>query len=264
MAEKAALTFKGFLGEYRNLVIRLFALLFVSFSSYIACAVPIVSNVEMHQIEGTKLVRITYDVSDNVNTALWATVSISTNGVALPSDSVTGDVNCVMSPGNGKTIIWDAGADWNGRYTEIAEAVVDVMNIESMTEEGICIGCYLAFTYSGSANWVVDRSTYYSKNVSMRSGTITHNQTTSIKTTVSGAGKLSFMWKVSSEANYDYLFLYVDGTSVASISGTVDWQKYSYTITGTSTHTIEWRYSKDGSASKGSDCGWIDDVSWEN
>ena len=93
-------------------------------ASFCCSAVPIVSNVHMEQIEGTKLVKITYDVADNVNTAFWATVSISTNGVTLPSNSVTGDINRIMAPGNGKTIIWDAGADWNGRYTEIAKAKV--------------------------------------------------------------------------------------------------------------------------------------------
>ena len=241
-----------------------FAVFSVAFASQFVSAVPIVSNVQLQQIEGTKLVKITYDVSDNVNTMLWATVSISTNGVVLPSDSVTGDVARAMAPGTGKTIIWDAGADWNGRYTEIAEALVDVSAYEPSDPESICVGCNLSFTYSGSANWVVDRSVYKTPNISMRSGSISHSQTTTIKTTVSGAGTLSFQWKVSSEANYDKLFLYVDGTSVTSISGTVDWQEYTYRITGTSTHTIEWRYTKDGSQVSGSDCGWIDDVSWQN
>ena len=225
-------------------------------------AVPIVSNVQMQQIEGTKLVRITYDVTDNVNTMLWATVSISTNGVALPVNSVTGDVARVMSPGGGKTIIWDAGADWNGRYTEIAEAMVDVID-GSQDPESVCaVGSDLVFSYSGSAGWSVDRSVYNTPNVSMKSGAISHNQSTSLKTTVTGSGTLSFFWKVSSEANCDKLYLYVDGTSITYISGTSDWQEYAYTISGTSTHTIEWRYSKDGSVFSGSDCGWIDDVSW--
>ena len=229
-----------------------------------AWAVPIVSNVQMEQIEGTKLVRITYDVTDNVNTMLWATVSISTNGIPLPVNSVTGDVACAMSPGSGKTIIWDAGADWNGRYTEIAEAVVDASRYEPSDPESVCVGCNLSFTCSGSANWIVDRSVYKSPNVSRKSGTISHDQSTSIKTTVTGPGTLSFYWKVSSETNYDKLFLYVDGTSITFISGTVDWQEYTYTITGSSTHTIEWRYSKDSNQNAGSDCGWIDDVSWQN
>ena len=226
-------------------------------------AVPIVSNVQLQQIEGTKLVKITYDVTDNVNTMLWATVSISTNGVALPVNSVTGDVACAMSPGSGKTIVWDAGADWNGRYTEIAEAVVDVIGGD-FDPNSVCVRCNLSFSTSttGAGYWGDDRSVYMTPNVSKRSGAISHGQYTSLKTTLSGAGILSFWWKVSSETNCDKLSLYVDGTSITFISGTVDWQEYTYTITGSSTHTVEWRYSKDSSVSSGSDCGWIDDVSW--
>lgn len=227
-------------------------------------AVPIVSNVRMQQIEGTKQVRITYDVTDNFNKSLWATVSISTNGVALPVNSVTGDVLCAMSPGSGKTIIWDAGADWNGRYTEIAEAVVDASGVDhDFDPESVCVDCDLSFSHSGSANWSSDRSVYYTPKLSMKSGVISHSQSTSIKTTVAGPGTLSFYWKVSSEAVHDNLSLYIDGTSITSINGTVDWQEYTHTITGSSTHTVEWRYSKDSSVSSGSDCGWIDDVSWQ-
>lgn len=87
-------------------------------------AAPVVSNVRLHQIDGTKQVHITYDVADNFNTSLWVTVSVSTNGVALPTLSVTGDVNRIISPGKGKSLVWDAGEDWNGRYTEIAKAKV--------------------------------------------------------------------------------------------------------------------------------------------
>lgn len=226
-----------------------------------ALAVPIVSNVEMRQVEGTKLVKITYDVADDVNTQLWASVSISTNGVPLPSGSVTGDVFCVMEPGIDKAIIWDAGADWNGRYTEIAEAIVDVMMFDT---NSVCRSGNLSLSSSGSANWVTDRSVYYTPQMSWRSGAISHSQTTSFTTTVSGPGVLSFVWKVSSEANCDKLSLYIDGTLVKSISGSVDWERYTRTITGASSHTIQWRYSKDGSNVAGNDCGWIDDVSWQN
>ena len=244
-----------------KIIIAVGAAFWVALAVQPAGAVPIVSNVQMEQIEGTKLVRITYDVTDNVNTVLWATVSISTNGIPLPVNSVTGDVQCSMSPGNGKTIIWDAGADWNGRYTEIAEAVVDVRN-NCWDPESVCVDCNLAFSYSGSGKWTTDRSVYKSPNLSMRSGAISHNQSTSIKTTVTGPGTLFFHWKVSSEANCDKLGFYVNGTRVTDISGSVDWKEYGHGFMGSSTYVVEWRYSKDGSGSSGSDCGWIDDVSW--
>jgi hypothetical protein len=48
---------------------------------------------------------------------------------------------------------------------------------------------------------------------------------------------------------------------MASISGTSgDWAYLTHTFSGAGTHTLEWTYSKDGSASNGSDCGWVDQV----
>jgi len=75
---------------------------------------------------------------------------------------------------------------------------------------------------------------------------------------VSGSGTLTFYWKVSSEANWDWLEFYIDGVRQDRISGTVDWQLKSYSVSSGS--TVKWRYVKDGSASVGSDCGWVDYV----
>lgn len=87
-------------------------------------AAPIVSNVRMQQIEGTKQVQITYDVADNFNTSLWVSVSITDNGHSLPVNTITGDVNRILSPGVGKSMVWDAGKDWNGHFTDKAKAKI--------------------------------------------------------------------------------------------------------------------------------------------
>jgi len=52
----------------------------------------------------------------------------------------------------------------------------------------------------------------------------------------------------------------VDSVRQGRISGTTDWQGQSYTITGSGTHTLKWRYTKNGSGSGGSDCAWVDYV----
>ena len=41
---------------------------------------------------------------------------------------------------------------------------------------------------------------------------------------------------------------FIDGVRQARISGTTDWQGQSYTITGSGTHTLKWRYTKNGSS----------------
>ena len=80
---------------------------------------------------------------------------------------------------------------------------------------------------------------------------------------VSGPGTVQFSWKVSSEQGYDFLEFHIDGyLANGRISGTRDWAQASYSVTGSGTHTLKWRYVKDGSFSAGSDCGWVKDVVW--
>lgn len=96
-----------------------------------------------------------------------------------------------------------------------------------------------------------------------QSALITHNETTSFQTTVTGPDTLRFWWKVSSESNFDYLNLFDNGTLVTSIDGEIDWHSVTYQIP-TGTHTLEWQYLKDGSVSIGDDAGWVDLVSLDS
>ena len=124
-------------------------------------------------------------------------------------------------------------------------------------------GSGLTFHTSGDAEWFVDDSEFCSEPASARSGGIGDDQSTSLTTNVLGKGTLSFMWKTSSESGYDRLQLYVDGGCVIDdFSGDRDWESVSHAITTDGTHTVEWRYVKDGSVSEGRDCGWVDDVVW--
>ncbi|MEW6070925.1 MAG: hypothetical protein AB1485_09930, partial [Candidatus Thermoplasmatota archaeon] len=105
-------------------------------------------------------------------------------------------------------------------------------------------------------------STYYYGGDAAQSGAITHNQNTYIQTTVKSTkgGTLTFYWKVSSESGYDFLRFYIDGTEQSGkISGTTSWAQKSFNIASGS-HTLKWAYTKDGSVSSGSDCGWVDKV----
>ncbi len=40
------------------------------------------------------------------------------------------------------------------------------------------------------------------------------------------------------------------------------WDEYFCLITTGGTHTLRWKYTKDGSGSGGSDCAWVDHVQW--
>jgi PKD repeat protein len=117
----------------------------------------------------------------------------------------------------------------------------------------------LTFTHSGNADWYKVTDVYYYGGDSARSGTITHNQSSTIETTVSvgSTQAVKFYWKVSSEANYDYLRFYIDGVEKTRIAGNVNWTQVAYNITAGS-HTLKWSFTKDYSVSSGSDCGWVD------
>jgi Zn-dependent metalloprotease len=115
----------------------------------------------------------------------------------------------------------------------------------------------LTFTLSGTGSWYSQTTTTYYGGDAAQSPVITHSQSSSMETTISGKTTVKFYWRVSSEASYDYLRFYIDGTLKNSISGSTSWAQKSYTVT-TGSHVLKWTYSKDASVSSGSDCGWVD------
>lgn len=126
----------------------------------------------------------------------------------------------------------------------------------------------LIWETGGTANWYGQRLTYYSDGCAAASGKIGNSQTTWMQTSVTGPGTLYFYWKVSSELgsytwlyDYDYLHFYYDGVEQTKIAGEKGWALKGYAIPAGS-HTLKWAYTKDGSTSSGSDCGWVDNVIW--
>ena len=126
---------------------------------------------------------------------------------------------------------------------------------------------YLAFTTGGDASWSGQTAVSFYGGSSAQSGALGGNQSAWLQTTVVGPGTLSFNWKVSSEAaaigtRGDLLEVFVDdGLQPGIISGEVDWQQKNISIPAGS-HIIQWVYSKDPYVGMGSDCGWVDKVSF--
>ncbi len=125
----------------------------------------------------------------------------------------------------------------------------------------------LSFTTGGSASWFGQTGQKHDGVDAARSGAIDHGQTTWMETTVSGPGTISFWWYVSCEGsntatNWDYLAVLVDGVEKSRICGTGNsWTRKSYSLSSGS-HTIRWKYRKDGSVSSGTDAGFVDQVTW--
>jgi hypothetical protein len=111
------------------------------------------------------------------------------------------------------------------------------------------------FTMSGNLPWTIDVNT-------LRSGAIisaSPNQKSCFSVTAAITNGVSFDRQVSSEGCCDYLKFYVDGSSVASWSGTVSWGTVNYPQTS-GTHEYKWCYTKDGSIDSGSDAAWVDNI----
>lgn len=119
----------------------------------------------------------------------------------------------------------------------------------------------LTWTSGGDAPWVGQSAVARSGGDAAKSGLIGHDQASYMQTTVVGPGTLSFYWKVSSEADYDFLAVLIDNQLTDYISGEKDWAQVSLTIPAGS-HTVTWVYVKDESVSAGQDAGYVDSVSF--
>lgn len=79
-------------------------------------------------------------------------------------------------------------------------------------------------------------------------------------------GQLIFNWRTSCEAANgpgafrDHAEFLVDGEVVATSDGESTWKQVSVNLSGGKSHTVTWRYVKDGSGSAGEDCVWISDI----
>ena len=95
-----------------------------------AYAVPEVSNVTMTQRVNSRIVDIGYTLAGE---EAIVTLSIETNGVALPDSAVTqlsGDVATVVQMGS-RSIVWNAGADWPEHSVTDARARVTAWQTNS-------------------------------------------------------------------------------------------------------------------------------------
>jgi hypothetical protein len=112
---------------------------------------------------------------------------------------------------------------------------------------------------SGNANWVITSVAPYEGIYCAKSGVITHNQSSelSLQLNVLANGRITFHYKVSSEANYDSLKFFIDNDLRAGWSGEIGWTEASFEVLA-GTHTLKWGYYKDQSLSYGSDCAWLD------
>ncbi len=121
----------------------------------------------------------------------------------------------------------------------------------------------LNWNTGGTASWFGETAVTHDGVDAAQSGPISGSQESWVETTMNtGSGTLSFWWKVSSEASYDFFEFYLDGTLQSGrISGEVNWTQQTYNL-GSGSHTLRWRYAEDGSVSMGQDRAWLDQVTF--
>lgn len=109
-------------------------------------------------------------------------------------------------------------------------------------------------------NW---KRVVYNEDVCLGSNSISHGGRTEF-TVVKMATTIVFNYLISSELNYDFFTLTIDGNVVLKISGNTNtWQKFSIdTLTPYKNHTFTFSYFKDGSVVTGADRVIIKDVEW--
>lgn len=130
--------------------------------------------------------------------------------------------------------------------------------------------CDVTWTTGGDAEWYGQITETSDAVDAAQSGAIDNNQATWLETTYYTPGTVSFWWKVSSEAEYAPLSFSINGQTVDSISGNVNWQQKTVALSGsdpeyqaTGMYVLRWTYAKNRAFAVGSDSGWVDQVSFD-
>lgn len=133
----------------------------------------------------------------------------------------------------------------------------------------------LVFTTGGDAAWTPIADATAQSGLSARSGEIGDSAgygeyTTSwIETSVSGAGTLTFAWKVecefddSGDASWDHVECFADGREVFRMDGTSGWETKEIEFDGAGTHVVRWTFVKDDyNEDVFADRTWLSGVIW--
>lgn len=261
---------------------------------------PSVSNVTL-VIYGTDLTIEQVTVGDDNNDQMDAyetdTLYVVVKNISNTSVSA---VNAVLSNSEPEITILD-GTDTEALITAGDTATfVFVIQNSSALPEGLMYDFVVDFTATGSFHdvevfslfagtasedyetgnlslfswqtstfpWYVTSTGAYEGSYCARSGDVNDNQQSDLSLTenVMLPGLISFWWKVDCEndpggTNYDWLAFKINGNEKERWDGTTTWAFASYPVAAGNT-TFLWSYVKDYSVSAGSDCAWLDFISF--
>lgn len=113
--------------------------------------------------------------------------------------------------------------------------------------------------FAGTAPWNIATDQVFEGSNSSKSGTVGDYQSSEMTITynVMNNDSISFYFRVSSEATYDFLKFYVGNNLLNQWSGEVGWTRVAFPVSP-GEQTFRWVYSKDVSVSNGGDAAWVD------
>jgi hypothetical protein len=125
---------------------------------------------------------------------------------------------------------------------------------------------FTTYPWVNSSNaWIIVNSNVYAGTYSAKSkNNLSNNGSSALQITLTALsdGNISYFRNVSSEDGYDFFNFYIDGVEKESISGTTgSWALSSFPVAAGS-HTYKFEYKKDNSQISGSDCAWIDNITF--
>ncbi len=221
-----------------------------------------------------------YDTVTSNSTVTITKATYDMTGVAWDYDEPFEGDGTVKTP-DGVSATYTGNVATNpGTYTAHATFTYDTTNyeppvvadkewtIKKPTTFGDFLNCpSLDFVTSGNANW------YMVENESpdgyaLRSGAITHSQTSRLDVVVSGPGTISFWCRAEGEEFrdfvYDGLAFCIDGERQGDgLINSNEWVQLTFEVPGDGNHMLSWLYIKDDRGNgPGADCAWLDMVTW--
>ncbi|HEY3761735.1 MAG TPA: LamG-like jellyroll fold domain-containing protein [Verrucomicrobiae bacterium] len=203
-------------------------------------------------------------VTRNVNTGM---LKIYVDGTL--DASVIGPTNEVVV----NATVYLAG----GYYTQYVGLLDDVrvysgeltaQNIASLAGNSNPLGLALNATNlqwstSGDADWFVETTNTFDDISAAQSGSITGAQSSTLSTTVTGPGTLTFSWSsIANDPNYGFdLEFNIDGSDEDDIYGDTDWYQDGPFNIPSGTHTLTWTATAYGDTDP-TEAGFLDEVSF--
>ena len=119
----------------------------------------------------------------------------------------------------------------------------------------------------GEKGWLRVEDATAPNGEAMKSGAVTHNQSSTLATTVMGPGTLTFSWRTScedsgGEYDWDHAEFAVDGEVQLRRDGENGWHEESVRIEGDGAHAVTWTYKKDDIEAAGEDAAWVAGYGW--